>query len=122
MKINFSKITKTPTDFKINLDDLAVEGEVVYTKYALADLKATLTGLLEVDCVSCGETFKEKLDETLELTLSDGIYTATNETLEDVIEIENSIVNFDELFQSEIELIKNDYHRCESCLNTTEEN
>ena len=122
MKINFSKITRTPTDFTISFNNLVMSGEVVYTKYASADLKASLKGSCEVDCASCGDTFTKELNEQLELRLSDGLYSASNETLEDIIEIENGTIDFDELLQSELELIKNDYHRCESCLNTTEEN
>ena len=122
MKINFSKVTKTPTDFTIKNDGLVMSGEIVYTSYAIAELKATLKGFVKVDCVSCDTTFTQTLDEVLELRLSDGLYNASNETLEDIIEIEDSIIDFDAVLESEIELIKNDYHRCDDCLNTIEEN
>ena len=122
MKIPFSRITKNPLSFKVESKKMVMQGELIYKSYALAHLKATLEGSLELVCDSCGEHFSRDFSETLELGLSDGVYHQNNETLEEIIEIESSIVDMDELLLSEIELIKSDYHQCDNCLHTTKEN
>ena len=122
MKIPFSRITKNPLAFKVEHENMVMQGELIYKSYALAHLNATLKGSLELMCDSCAENFSRDFNETLELGLSHGVYHQNNETLEEIIEIESSIVDMDELLLSEIALIKSDYHQCDNCLNTIEEN
>ena len=77
-------------------------------------LKAKLDGFIDVDCSRCAEKFNLKVNEDIEFFISDGLYDSDEAQL-DVIESFDSIVDLDELLNSEIELIKSDYLRCDSC-------
>ncbi len=47
--------------------------------------------------------------------ISDGIYEDTDNIEIDVIESLDSVADLDEILESEIELIKSDYHNCDNC-------
>jgi len=113
MNIPFRRITSTPTEFKVDSEGVTLEGEVVFTERNLALLKAELSGEIYLTCDICAEDFATMLNEKIELLISNGIYKGFNETY-DVVEIEESL-DLNEFIYSEVELIKNDYHSCESC-------
>ena len=75
-----------------------------------------MKGNIDIDCSRCGCSEPFSLNEELKLLLSDGIYKGDDEEFL-VIEIENSLIDFDEIIQSELNSIKSDYHICKSCLN-----
>ena len=56
-----------------------------------------------------------EVDEELQLLLSDGIYKG-DESEYLLIEVENSLIDFNEIIESELNSIKSDYHICENCL------
>jgi len=57
-----------------------------------------------------------KLDEKQVFILSDGIFSSNDEKEDEiVIEIDNHIVDFNEILNSELESINSDYHICEDC-------
>jgi hypothetical protein len=58
------------------------------------------------------------LHDKVQMLLSDGIYNGSDETY-DVIEM-NGMIDMGEVLHSEIELIRSDYHTCESCKQTDE--
>jgi uncharacterized metal-binding protein YceD (DUF177 family) len=115
MKIKLIKVTKTPFDFEIKSDKITFKGFLQYHSGNLVLLKAKLDGLLDVDCSYCGEEFKLKVNEDVEFFISNGLYESNDSAELDVIESFDSIADLDELLNSEIELIKSDYHRCDNC-------
>ena len=117
MIITLRKVTKTPLDFEVKSDEITFKGYLEYHGGKLILLKATLNGLLEKACDTCAEEFKMPVNEEVEFFISDGIYEDENDILLDVVESLDGIANIEELLNSEIELIKSDYHSCESCKN-----
>jgi len=115
MNIPFRRITKTPTEFAVDSEGVTFKGEVTFTERNLALLTAVLSGEIRLTCDICAEDFATMLDEKIELLISNGVYKGFDETY-DVVEIEE-LLDLDALMHSEIELIRNDYHSCESCKN-----
>jgi len=115
MKINLRKVTKTPLDFEVKSGEMAFKGFLQYDANKLILLKAKLNGLLSVDCSVCANEFNKQIDEDIEFFISDGIYENSSETLVDVVECFDSIVDINELLNAEIELIKTDYNNCPEC-------
>ena len=56
-----------------------------------------------------------EVDEKLHLLLSDGVYKK-DESDYLVIEIEDSLINFEDIIESELNSIRSDYHICDDCL------
>ena len=117
MKITLRKVTKTPLDFEVKSNEITFKGYLEYHGGKLILLKANLSGLLQIACDSCAEEFKMPVDEEVEFFISDGIYEDENDIELDVVESFDGIADIDELLNSEIELIKSDYHSCENCKN-----
>ncbi|MEA1955770.1 MAG: hypothetical protein U9N02_04665 [Campylobacterota bacterium] len=115
MKVILRKINNTPLDFDIKSDEITFKGYLQYHAGKLILLKAKLEGLVATECSKCAEEFKLKVDENIEFYLSDGLYESSDDVELDVIESFNSTVDLDELLNSEIELVKSDYHSCKNC-------
>jgi len=115
MNITLRKITKIPLDFEIKSDAIIFKGFLEYHSGKLILLQANLSGFIDKPCDICAEEFKLSVNEKIEFFLSDGIYKDENNIELDVIESLNGTVDIDELMASEIELIKCDYHSCDSC-------
>ena len=117
MKVTLRKVTKTPLDFQVESGEITFKGYLEYYGGKLILLKADLTGLLEKSCDTCAEEFKMPVDEKIEFFISDGIYEDENSVELDVVESFDGKADIEELLNSEIELIKSDYHSCENCKN-----
>jgi len=115
VKVLLRKVTKTPLDFNIISNEITFKGYLQYHSGKLILLKADLNGLMDTECNSCGEEFKLSLDEKIEFFISDGLYKDESNIDIDVVESFNSSADLDELLNSEIELIKSDYHYCDNC-------
>jgi len=115
MKITLRKVTKTPLDFELKSNEITFKGYLKYHTGRLFLLKADLTGFLIKDCDSCAEEFKMPIDESVEFFICDGIYENGNDIEFDVVEVLNGIADMQELLNSEIELVRSDYHSCENC-------
>ncbi len=115
MKISLRKVSSTPLDFEVKSDKMTFKGYLQYDADKLILLKAKLSGKIDVNCDICADEFILDVDEDLEFFVSDGIYEKHEELLLDVVESFDSTVDLEELMNSEIELIKSDYHSCESC-------
>ena len=118
MKIVLRKITKTPLDFEVESDEINFKGYLEYHSGKLILLKANLTGMVEKACDICAEDFKMPVNEKVEFFISDGIYEDEDNVDLDVVESLNGAVDVEELLSSEIELVKSDYHSCETCKNS----
>ena len=117
MKVTLRKVTSTPLDFVVKSDEITFKGYLEYHGGKLILLKATLSGSLEKTCDICAEEFIMPVNEEVEFFISDGIYEDDNSIELDVVESFDGLADVDELLNSEIELIKSDYHSCESCKN-----
>ena len=115
MKVTLRKVTKTPLDFEVKSDEITFKGYLEYHGGKLILLKASLKGSLKKACDACAEEFKLPIDEEVEFFISDGIYEDENDTILDVVESFDGIADIEELLNSEIELIRSDYHSCDEC-------
>ena len=115
MKITLRKIGKTPLDFDIKSDEITFKGYLQYHSGKLILLKAKLNGLVDTECSQCGDELRISVNEEIEFYISDGVYEDDNNLELDVVESFDSSADLDELLNSELELIKSDYHSCENC-------
>lgn len=115
MKIEFRKVPQTPKELIIESDSVKIEGTFCKISQSLVKVDAVLLGNTEIDCCRCGITEVIEVDEELHLLLSDGVYKK-DESEYLVIEVENSLIDFDEIIESELNSIKSDYHMCKDCL------
>jgi uncharacterized metal-binding protein YceD (DUF177 family) len=119
MKIEFRKIPLNDTEFEIYENSVKFSGIFSKISQKLAKLESNITGDCEIDCCKCGKTFSMDIDEKIDMLLSDGIYLSSEDEEDDniVIEIEDHIVDFNEILNSEIESLKSEYFTCEECSN-----
>ena len=115
MKIEFKKAPNTPKKLEIEFDSVKIDGTFCKMSQSLVKIDAVLIGNTNIDCCRCGNTDVISIDEKLSLLLSNGIYKG-DESEDLVIEIENELIDFDEIIQSELASIKSEYHICEQCL------
>ncbi|HIC12345.1 MAG TPA: hypothetical protein EYO75_03045 [Sulfurimonas sp.] len=120
MKVILRRVTKTPLDFDVKANEITFKGYLQYHGGKLILLKANLQGSILKDCDVCAEEFKMPLDEKIEFFISDGMYKDEDSIELDVIESFDGAVEIEELLHSEIELIRSDYHSCESCKNSVD--
>ena len=109
------KVTKTPLDFQVQSNKITFKGYLKYDSAKLILLKANISGTLEKSCDICAEDFNLEINENVEFFINDGIFEDDGNTLLDVVESLNGNVDIEELLNSEIELIKSDYHSCDNC-------
>ncbi len=118
MKIAFKKLSTQPLHFEANRDNAFFSGDLILKKSNLAQLNGTITGSISIPCDLCAEEVERSLNEEIAFYLSDGIYEGSDEEM-DVVEIDHSIIDMEELLRSEIELIKSDYFCCPNCEGTS---
>ena len=114
MNIPFKHIGATLQEFSLAHDNAEFTGTLERHGRSTVLLKGHLGGSLEVQCDLCGKAFDTPLDEEVVFLISEGVLEGGDETY-DVVEVEGSVIDMDEIFHSEIELIRSDYHRCEKC-------
>jgi hypothetical protein len=115
MKVMLRKVTKTPLDFEVKSDEITFKGYLEYHQGKLILLDATLKGSLKHSCDICAEEFQLIVDEKVTFFISDGIYEDDGSLDFDVVESFDGNADIEELLHSEIELIRTDYHICDSC-------
>jgi len=119
MKIEFRKVPTSPKELVTNFDSVKIEGTFCKMSQSLVKIDASLQGKTGIQCSRCAEVEDISIDEKLEFLVSDGIFK--DKDCEDiVIEVENGIIDFDEIIESELNSIKSDYHICQNCLNDGE--
>ncbi|MBD3809770.1 MAG: hypothetical protein IE884_04545 [Sulfuricurvum sp.] len=118
MKIAFKKLSSQPLHFEVNRDNAFFSGDLILIKSNLAQLNGTITGSISIPCDLCAEEVEKSLNEEIAFYLSDGIYEGFEEEM-DVVEIDHSILDMEELLRSEIELVKSDYFCCKNCEGTS---
>ncbi|MBP9616024.1 MAG: hypothetical protein KBD88_03270 [Aliarcobacter sp.] len=115
MKIEFRKAPQTPKELEIEYNSVKIEGTFCKISQSLVKVDAVLLGNTDIDCCRCGISEIIEVDEELHLLLSDGVYNK-DESEYLVIEVENNLIDFDEIIESELNSIKSDYHICKDCL------
>ena len=115
MKIEFRKAPQTTKELEIDYNSVKIEGTFCKISQSLVKVDAVLLGNTDIDCCRCGISEIIEVDEELHLLLSDGVYNK-DESEYLVIEVENNLIDFDEIIESELNSIKSDYHICKNCL------
>lgn len=121
MKFSLRKVTKTPLEFELRSDEVTFKGYLEYHSGKLILLHASLKGSLEKPCDICAEEFALSVDEKIDFFISDGVFEGADSLEFDVVESFDGNADIEELLHSEIELIKSDYHTCESCAQREED-
>lgn len=119
MKIEFKKVPTSTKEFKALFNSVKIEGTFCRISPNLVKIEAKLSGDIELDCSRCSQTETLNINEDLNILLSDGIFKGLEEDIL-VIEVENSLIDFDEIIESEINSIKSDYYICKQCLEKNE--
>ena len=114
MKIEFRKVPQINKELEFNYNSVKIEGTFCRISQSLVKIDAVLKGSTDIDCCRCGITEQIEVDEELQLLLSDGLYKG-DESEYLLIEVENSLIDFNEIIESELNSIKSDYHICENC-------
>ncbi|AXK48228.1 hypothetical protein CRU87_01000 [Aliarcobacter trophiarum LMG 25534] len=114
MKIEFKKIPQDKKEFSTSLNSVKIEGTFCRISSSLVKIEANLIGNIETDCSRCGTLKTLDINEELKLLLCDGVFKGDEDEFL-VIEIENSLIDFDEIIQSEVNSIKSDYLLCGNC-------
>jgi uncharacterized metal-binding protein YceD (DUF177 family) len=116
MKIEFKKAPQSPKDFETEFDSVKIVGTFCKITASLVKIDATLIGDTSVKCCRCGKNDTITIDEKLNFLLCDGIYKNGSSENEDlIIEVEDSLIDFDQIIQSEVSSIFSDYHICTDC-------
>jgi len=102
------KINKTKEGLTLNAESIKTkEGDYIIT--------GKLSGDIEVECVKCLKPFMRHIDEDIKFKIVKPPYEGFDEEY-DIIEQEK--LDIDEILNSEIESIKNDFSNiCKSCEN-----
>jgi uncharacterized metal-binding protein YceD (DUF177 family) len=116
MKIDFNKVGSTAIPFELSKENLIFSGTLEKFSRSLIELEAKITGEISIPCDLCAEEIIKSLDESVTFRLSDGIYKDDDHEYE-IVEIENSMIDLDEILNSEIELFKSSYFCCTNCQN-----
>jgi len=118
MKIEFRKITKDEKPFLLKDKELVFSGTFKRVSNSIVKVDYKLEGKVLHSCDGCADDFELKISDVSSLEVSDGAYDGDNI---DTIETFDGFVDFDEIFQSEIEAIKSDYHYCKKCIENFKE-
>ncbi|EAI6164296.1 hypothetical protein DFX01_07545 [Campylobacter coli] len=117
MKIAFSRINNTNYPFKLNLENVVFEGNLVKVNPKLVKINATMQGFVYRPCDSCGEELELKIKENLDLFASDGIFKDNTNELSNTIEFFDGHIDLIEVAVSELEAYLSDYFYCNNCKN-----
>jgi uncharacterized metal-binding protein YceD (DUF177 family) len=121
MKIEFRKIPQVNSEFEIESDSVKFSGIFSKISTKLAKLSGKLDGPLQIQCCRCGKDMEVMLNEKIDFLLSDGIYKDESEDDLIVIEVDEGVVDFDAILQSELNSYRSDFYECSECKNDTQE-
>lgn len=117
MKIPFSKINTKEYPFKLNLENMTFEGNLVKINPKLVKINAIMQGFIYRPCDSCGTELELEIKENLELFASDGIFKDEANKLSNTIEFFDGHIDLIEVAISELEAYLSDYFYCINCNN-----
>lgn len=125
VRIEFRKITEKPKQIHLIYDDkqseimleneyIELQGEIMRQDSRLVVFRGSIKGNLELICSLSGNEFDAKIDESLVLYFSDGIWESQSQSKAinslDVIEFFDGFIDFDFVLTSELESIRLDYN------------
>ena len=116
MRIDFRKILNQPKDFELSKNMVKFYGSFSKIKKGLVKIEAKIDGKVPLICSRCGNEFDKKIEQKLEILISDGIVNHHELNSIDIIEMENYI-DFDIILDSEIGSIKSEIVFCDNCKN-----
>ncbi|NVJ53874.1 MAG: hypothetical protein HWD90_09255 [Campylobacteraceae bacterium] len=117
MKIEFRKVPQSPKNFSAEFNSVKIEGTFCKISPSLVKIDSTLKGFTTVQCARCGEDDTVTLEEEFNFLISDGIFKNESSESDDlVIEIDDHMINFNEIIESELSSIYSDYHICNNCI------
>lgn len=118
MKIEFKKVPQTPKTFSAEYDSVKIEGTFCKISQSLVKIDSIIRGETSIQCSRCGEDDTITLEDEFNFLISDGIFKNDSSESEDlIIEVDNHIIDFDKIIQSEISSIRSDYYICKNCIN-----
>lgn len=117
MKIPFEKINFSPFPIEINNKSIVMKGFLKKVNSKTIEFQGHIGGSINYNCDRCAKDMILKMDENLNLLISDGIYKDINNELTDMIEFFDGNVDLDEILNSEIEAYKSGYFYCDECKN-----
>jgi hypothetical protein len=121
MKLEFRKLPQVKKEFEIFLNSVKFSGTFSRISGKLAKIDANIIGNYEVECCKCTAKIDILLDQSQKFLISDGEFSSKDEKEgELVIEIQNHILDFDELLNSELESIRSDFYTCKNCASNDE--
>lgn len=113
MRVAFAKITNQAKSFVFERENLKLECQIFRKSSKICVLQGSLSGTLSLVCSRSGEDFCKAIKEDLVLYISDGLWDMQSQSeLDsfDVIEFFDGFIDIEKIFQTEVELIKLDYH------------
>ncbi|MEA1953333.1 MAG: YceD family protein [Campylobacterota bacterium] len=119
MKIVFDKIGSTAKPIGVISKGITLEGTLKKSGYHQVTLDAQMSGVLELGCDRCGDTYNYDIDNKLELKLSDLVSEDKDDL--DIIEFLNGEIDLSYILESEITSIVSSYHYCAKCDNNDED-
>ncbi len=117
MKIGFVRLSKEGFKSFLEKDGLSFDVKTYKVNDKLGRCEGKISGKTSHICDRCGDEFELSLDEDIQVFLSDGLYSASENELENIIEFFDGFMDFEEVFISELEAIKSDYFYCKKCTN-----
>jgi hypothetical protein len=113
MKIAFSKVGRSPAEFRYTEEGMTISGSLLREGHHQVTLDSSVSGELTLFCDRCGAEFSRTLSFPLELTLSDRPEKGLDNL--DTIEFLNGEIDIAELLESEIASYRSTYHYCPKC-------
>jgi uncharacterized metal-binding protein YceD (DUF177 family) len=121
MIIQFQKATPVEKEFSFETDGICISGTFKKINNRLVQILSNIDGNLTVNCARCSKAFDLSLNEQLDFRVSNGVYKEVDNVLEDdIVETYDETINFDEIFQGELESIKSDFNFCKDCQDNSE--
>ena len=115
MKIEFRKITPSPSPFAFETERYQCEGTVRKISQKVVEMELHLLARSYLVCDRCAEEYEQDIDEQMTLRVADGYFEGDDL---DVIEVFDHVIDFDTIAESEIETVRSDYHFCPKCKET----
>lgn len=113
MLIHFDKITHSPKSLEIKSGDITMNFMLKKLNHHKVKLEGKLNGTIDLVCDRCGTSFKELIEQPIELILSQKVIEE-KENL-DIIEFLDGNIDLNYILSSEIESIVCSYNYCDNC-------
>ena len=113
MKIAFSKVGRSPAEFRYSEKEMTISGTLLKEGHHQVALDSSVSGELTLVCDRCGKEFLSEVSFPLELTLTDRPEKISDNL--DTIEFLNGEIDIAALLESEIASYRSSYHYCPEC-------